>query len=201
MVSIYELKPRFQALLRPCLAPLRRVGCTPNAITVFALCGSLLVGATAPLAAEEPRWLVLFPAWLLVRMALNALDGMMARELGLASRLGAILNELGDVLSDVALYLPLALVVPASAVPVVLFVLGALITEFAGVLAQALAGQRRYEGPMGKSDRAFWVGALTLVSAFLPGAARAWPAFFLLAAALAVPTSIRRLRPLVQVES
>ena len=43
-------------------------------------------------------------------MALNALDGMLAREFNQKSRLGAVLNELGDVVSDTALYLPIALV-------------------------------------------------------------------------------------------
>jgi CDP-diacylglycerol--glycerol-3-phosphate 3-phosphatidyltransferase len=35
-------------------------------------------------------------------MALNAIDGMLAREHDMQSPLGAMLNELGDVLSDVA---------------------------------------------------------------------------------------------------
>lgn len=41
-----------------------------------------------------------------IRMALNALDGMLARECNQQTRLGAILNETGDVISDIALYLP-----------------------------------------------------------------------------------------------
>jgi phosphatidylglycerophosphate synthase len=39
-------------------------------------------------------------------MALNALDGMLARECNQQTRLGAILNETGDVISDIALYFP-----------------------------------------------------------------------------------------------
>ena len=37
-------------------------------------------------------------------MAFNAIDGMLAREFGQKSRLGAYLNELTDVVSDAALY-------------------------------------------------------------------------------------------------
>jgi len=58
------------------------------------------------------------PCALFVRMALNALDGMLAREHGMGSDVGAMLNELGDVVSDVALYLPLA-VVPGCSAPLV----------------------------------------------------------------------------------
>ncbi len=163
MPSIYDLKPAFQRLLRPLVRGLARAGATPNHVTMAALALSFAVGG---LIAWYPtaRWpLLLLPAALLLRMALNALDGMMARELGMASRLGAVLNELGDVLSDAALYLPLALVPGIAAAPVVVAVVLAVITEMAGVVAVQIGAPRRYDGPMGKSDRAFVVGALALV--------------------------------------
>ncbi len=43
-------------------------------------------------------------------MALNAIDGMLAREFNQQSTLGAILNEVGDIISDAALYLALLFV-------------------------------------------------------------------------------------------
>ena len=95
-------------------------------------------------------------------MALNAIDGIMAREHNMATRLGAVLNEFGDVISDLALYLPLATLDDRSHWPVVAFCIGAALTEFCGVLGQALGAKRHYEGPMGKSDRAFVIGALGL---------------------------------------
>jgi CDP-diacylglycerol--glycerol-3-phosphate 3-phosphatidyltransferase len=76
--------------------------------------------------------------------------------------LGAVLNELGDVISDAALYLPLARVPGFRADLVVIIVVLAVISEMTGVLGQVLGGERRYEGPMGKSDRAFVFGALGL---------------------------------------
>jgi CDP-diacylglycerol--glycerol-3-phosphate 3-phosphatidyltransferase len=162
MASIYDLKPAFQNLLRPLVRALARAGVTPNQVTVAALVLSFAVGA---LIAWRPaaRWpLLLLPAALLVRMVLNALDGMMARELGMASRLGAVLNELGDVLSDAALYLPLALVPRVTPAPLVVAVVLAVISEMTGVVAVQIGAARRYDGPMGKSDRAFVFGALAL---------------------------------------
>jgi CDP-diacylglycerol--glycerol-3-phosphate 3-phosphatidyltransferase len=96
-----------------------------------------------------------------VRMALNALDGMMAWEQGMASPAGAVLNELGDVVSDAALYLPFALV--ADAALVVLVVILAIIGEMAGALGPLLGTPRRYDGPFGKSDRAFAFGLLAFL--------------------------------------
>src|SRR2546425_518121 len=107
MPSIYDLKPRFQALLRPLIAKLAAWGCTPNLLTSLALFLSLIVGSAILFARETPAILLLLPAWLFLRMALNAMDGMLARELNMKSTLGAVLNEVGDVLSDLALYLPL----------------------------------------------------------------------------------------------
>jgi len=193
MPSVYDLKPRFQGLLRPLVRAGVSHGVTPNQLTLAALLGSLAAGAALLLARGRPTVLLVLPAWLLVRMALNAMDGMAAREHGLQSSLGAVLNELGDVLSDLALYLPLAILSRGLRWAVVAFCLGAVLTEFAGVLGQALGARRHFEGPMGKSDRAFVVGALALVTAFRPGLLAWWPAALGVAAALAGVTCVNRL--------
>jgi CDP-diacylglycerol---glycerol-3-phosphate 3-phosphatidyltransferase len=194
LVSIYELKPRFQALLRPAMHRLHRMGLTPNAVTGLSIAASIAVGAAVAFAGERPRLLLLLPLWLFLRMALNAIDGMMARELDLTSSSGAILNEVGDVVSDAALYLPLALVEPRALWGVVAFAFGGALTEFCGVLGQALGTRRQYQGPMGKSDRAFVAGALALVTAFLPAVREHWIWVFGLAAALTAVTCWNRLR-------
>ena len=100
MPSVYDLKPRFQRLLRPLIGQMARLGVTPNLVTLTALAGSCAVGIVVAALAGERLWLLLLPAWLFVRMALNAIDGMMARELAMSSDLGAVLNELGDALSE-----------------------------------------------------------------------------------------------------
>src|SRR5439155_934914 len=125
-----------------------------------------LSAATGALIAFFPteRWpLILLGPWLLVRMALNAIDGMLAREHGQKSPLGAILNELGDVAADSALYLPLALVPGFRPPLVVVAVLLAALTEIAGVVCVQIGASRRYDGPFGKSDRAFVFGVLGLL--------------------------------------
>src|SRR5215471_13784936 len=110
MPSVYDLKPRFQNLLRPLMRSMASMGLTPNAVTMLAIIGSIAVGAAVSQAAKRPALLLLLPGWLFARMALNAIDGMMARELSMSSNLGAILNEFGDAVSDLSLYLPLAFV-------------------------------------------------------------------------------------------
>jgi phosphatidylglycerophosphate synthase len=192
MPSLYDLKPKFQNLLRPAINALARARLTPNVVTVTAMVGSILVGAAVSLAAARPALLLLLPVWLLLRMALNAIDGMMARELGMSTQLGAVLNELGDVVSDLSLYLPLALIYEPARWPAIAFSIGAVLTEFSGVLGRALGASRHYEGPLGKSDRAFVVGALGLATFFFPTILRAWPWIFAVASLLTVATCLNR---------
>lgn len=163
MASVYDLKPAFQGLLRPLVGRLAAAGATANQITVAAMLISLATGLAILAAPDRAAVLPLLPLVLFLRMALNAIDGMLAREHGQKSRLGALLNELGDVVSDAALYLPLAVVPGFAPTLIVLIVLLATLGEMTGVLAQTLGAARRYDGPMGKSDRAFWFGALALL--------------------------------------
>jgi CDP-diacylglycerol--glycerol-3-phosphate 3-phosphatidyltransferase len=162
MASVYDLKPAFQNLLRPLVGGLARSGVTANQVTVAAMLLSLATGALIAWQPDQAAFLLLLPAVLFLRMALNAVDGMLAREHHQKSRLGAVLNELCDVFSDAALYLPLAWVPGFSAPLVVGIVLLAAASEMTGVLMQTLGASRRYDGPMGKSDRAFVFGALGL---------------------------------------
>jgi CDP-diacylglycerol--glycerol-3-phosphate 3-phosphatidyltransferase len=108
---------------------------------------------------------------------LNAVDGMLARQFGQKSALGGLLNEVGDVICDAALYLPFATLPGADLRLVVAAVLLAVLTEFVGVCAVSIGASRRYDGPMGKSDRAFAFGALALWAGVgLPlGSAINWP--------------------------
>jgi len=163
MPSVYDLKPKFQALLRPTVQALAAAGVTANQVTLGAAALSLLTGAAIYLRPTVPRVLLVVPLVLFLRMALNAIDGMLAREHNQRSRLGAVLNELGDVVSDAALYLPFAAVPGLDARLVVPAVILAIIGEMAGVVAVQIGAHRRYDGPMGKSDRAFAFGLLALL--------------------------------------
>lgn len=107
--------------------------------------------------------LCLLPIILLVRMAMNAIDGMLAREYNMKSPEGALLNEVGDLLSDVALYAPFAWVVPDSTSWIALILFLSILGEFVGVLTVQIGASRRYDGPFGKSDRAFAFSLLAIL--------------------------------------
>ena len=167
-MSIYDLKPKFQNLLRPLVIKLEQRGVTANQVTLTACAISVILGLILT-ALSDYNWLfILIPIWLFVRMALNAIDGMLAREFNQKSRLGGYLNEITDVVYDAALYLPFAFVHPFDTLQIGLIIWLSALTEFCGVLGQVQGKTRRYDGPLGKSDRAFLFGLLGLVYVFVP---------------------------------
>ena len=191
--SIYQLKPQFQRLLQPLMRALVRWRVSPNQITVATMLLSLAYGAALALQPDcAGLWLGL-PAFLLLRMALNAIDGMLANATGQKTRLGTLLNELCDEVSDVGLYLPFMLAAGVAPALVLLAVIGGLLAEFAGVIALAVGASRRFDGPMGKSDRAFWFGLLGLLIGF-DSAASLLHAVPALVALLSVWTVVNRLK-------
>jgi CDP-diacylglycerol---glycerol-3-phosphate 3-phosphatidyltransferase len=163
MASIYQLKSAFQNLLRPLTRALAAAHVTANHVTLAAMLLSCLVGGVIALYPDRTWLLLLLPGTLFLRMALNAIDGMLAREHDMKTRLGAVLNELGDVVSDCALYLPLALVPGFTLWLVVGLVILAVMIEMTGVVAIQIGAARNYAGPMGKSDRAFAFGLIALL--------------------------------------
>ncbi len=200
-MTIYALKPKFQALLRPLVRGLHGVGVTANQVTLAACAISVALGIWLFVVAANGDGatgvFVLVPLWMFLRMAFNAIDGMLAREFGQQSKLGAYLNELTDVIADAALILPFAAVAPftgVAAVWVAAFALLAALSEFAGALGPTVGGTRRYDGPMGKSDRAFVLGALALWIA-LAGTLPPWAVWvFPVLCAMTMWTSVRRVR-------
>ncbi|MFA3778427.1 CDP-alcohol phosphatidyltransferase family protein [Yersinia sp. 1652 StPb PI] len=199
-MTLYDIKPRFQALLRPCLAWLYRRGITANQVTLFTLIASVLVGGLLALFPSRMMF-ILLPVFLFFRMALNAIDGMLAREFNQQSRLGALLNEIGDVISDIALYLPFALLPYARPEWVILALFLAFLTEFCGIMAQTLGQPRGYQGPLGKSDRALLFGAYGLAVALWPVALTFSAWLFALASLLLLWTCINRCRAALKGEA
>jgi CDP-diacylglycerol--glycerol-3-phosphate 3-phosphatidyltransferase len=192
-MTLYALKPQFQALLRPTVAWLASAGFTANQVTVAAAAISCLIGGLIAWSGR-PALFLLLPAWLFLRMALNAVDGMLAREFGQRSSLGAYLNELGDIVADAALTFPFATVAPFGAGGIFAVIFLAVLAEYAGVMGPLAGAGRRYDGPMGKSDRALVFGALgAWIGLF--GRLPAWTAWLTpLLALLLIITTINRVR-------
>lgn len=169
MPSVYKLKSAFSDLLRPITNGLANRGVTANQVTLVAMFASVLIALGLYLdglylQSSSLLWL-LVPVWMFIRMALNNIDGMLAREHNMSTPLGAILNEMGDVVSDSALFLMFAILPGINSPLLILLTLLAIISEMIGVVAVQIGASRRYDGPSGKSDRAVFFGVLAFIYA------------------------------------
>ena len=168
MPSIYQLKPAFQNLLRPLVKSLYTIGISANQITLLAMFISLAVASFIYIYFSKHGiglLLLIFPLWMLIRMAFNAIDGMLAREFNQQSKLGAFYNELCDVISDTALYFSLICFAFIQAELLLLACFLSILSEYTGVMAPLIGAERRYDGSMGKSDRALAFSLICIVIA------------------------------------
>ena len=163
MISIYEIKPKFQQLLMPIVDWMKKIGMTPNQVTILALLLSIVTGIILSIFHENKWIYILMPIVMFVRMALNAIDGVMAKKYQMKSHLGLLLNEIGDVISDLFLFIPFVFIAEDYGIGIMLFISLSIISEMAGVTVQVIGSSRRYDGPMGKSDRAFIVGFISFL--------------------------------------
>lgn len=163
LISIYEIKPKFQQLLMPIVDWMRKIGMTPNQVTILALVLSIVTGIILSIFHGNKWIYILMPIVMFVRMALNAIDGVMAKKYQMKSHLGFLLNELGDVISDLFLFIPFVFIAEDYGIGIMLFISLSIISEMAGVTVRVIGSSRRYDGPMGKSDRAFIVGFISFL--------------------------------------
>jgi CDP-diacylglycerol--glycerol-3-phosphate 3-phosphatidyltransferase len=166
MISIYNIKPKFQKVLRPLLDSLYKFGITANQITLSSVFLSFIIGMLFWFADINRFFYLALPVGLIIRMALNALDGMMARIYNQQSKKGEVLNEIGDVVSDFFVFFPLLKFELEILYLIICCIFFSIINEFAGILGKVVSGERRYEGPMGKSDRAFLLGIYGVLGFF-----------------------------------
>jgi CDP-diacylglycerol---glycerol-3-phosphate 3-phosphatidyltransferase len=163
--SLTFLKPLLRKALRPDAARLYEAGVTANQVTWISLGGSVRVGALLCRFAVHSPLFAILPAWLAARTVFAAIDGALAIEFGQKSRLGSVLNEAGDVVSDIALFSPLAFVAPFSGPSIALAVCFAAMSEFVGMAGALLSGPRRLEGPLGEADRSIVLSLVAIVIA------------------------------------
>lgn len=198
MLTLYQIKPAFQRCLRPLVNQLAQWSISPNQITIAALGLTSITGLAIAYFPQSASVLLAVPLVLAIRMALNAIDGLLAREYDQTTPLGCVLNELGDVLADAVLYLPFGLIPGIAAPAIVTIVVLAIITEMTGVLAWAMVQRRSYAGPMGKSDRAL-VFALVALGLGLGLQPSAWlTGVWLGVISLQVWTIVNRVRVILQ---
>lgn len=175
---------------------------TANQATLFGCVFIALASSSfyIGLTSQELRWtLLLVPFSLIMRMMMNALDGMLAREYKTGSVAGEVCNEGLDIIGDNICYGVLLFVPGIAKWPLVLFMLLSWAAEFWGVLGKSMpGGVRRHETFLGgKPDRAVWMGILALILFFNPGFITFTGHYFLVVCFFVFMTSVIRIKKIL----
>ena len=166
-ISIYKLKTKFQNLLMPICEKLVKLKVSPNQITITTVLLNIVFAGLIYKFNDYKLIYLTVPVFLFLRMALNALDGMIANKFNQKTKMGVFYNEAGDVVSDTVFFYVFLRVIGINEVYNLFFVFLSILSEYVGVTAMMVDNKRHYEGPMGKSDRAFLISLLAIVYYFI----------------------------------
>ena len=163
-MGIYSIKPKFQRFLSPIKNLFIRYKIHPTTINILALIVSITGGISLFLSDRYVWLLIYIPFMAFIRTALNALDGMVARELKVKNqKFGEVLNEIIDRISDVAIFIGLAFTtyvnLPLGLITIILI----LLNSYLSILSKAAGGNRQYGGLVGKADRMFYLGLAAIL--------------------------------------
>jgi len=161
-VGIYSIKPKFQRTLKPIENGLVRWHVHPTIINLAGLALSLLAAGAILASSISAWWLLAVPLLVNSRTACNALDGLVARRLGYASRFGEVLNEMIDRVSDTAIFGSLYFLPGVNGLLAIATLIVILLNSYLSILSKAAGGSRQYGGVMGKADRMIYISVASL---------------------------------------
>lgn len=149
--GLYAIKPMFVRALEPATRHAASLGISPSQVTAAAIPVEFATVIVLVTSTRIRELLLIVPVLALVWMALNAIDGALARSTGHSTARGAALNELVDRLGDLLLIGAAFIIAPAPVGAIV--AIGILTSELVAALEWAIIGSRVFVGPMGKPDR------------------------------------------------
>ncbi len=175
-MGIYTIKPKFQKTLRPLENLFVRYKVHPTVVNLLGFLMSF-IGAAGILVSPKHSWALLITAFAVnARTACNALDGLVARRLNVASRFGEVLNELIDRFSDSVLFLSIYALGASNNNLALGTLLVVLLNSYLSILSKAAGGSRQYGGIVGKADRMIYM-SIAAIAVFISGNQRIWNIF------------------------
>jgi archaetidylinositol phosphate synthase len=161
-MTLDRFRPTADRALEPFVAVSRRLGLTPDGISVIAF--ALAVAAAATFVVGG-RWYLLGAVLVLANGWLDLLDGALARTLETDSAAGDLLDHVLDRYADLVLIAGLAAGVERYALGFAA-VTGVLLTSYLGTQAQAVGAGRVYAGLVGRADRLALIGVTAALAPF-----------------------------------
>ncbi len=163
-MTLDALRPLAERFLEPFVTLSKRLGLTPDAVSLLALLAAVGGGVGFYLAGQEPILYLIGAFFVFLNGLLDLLDGALARELDTASPAGDLLDHVLDRYADLILIAGLAGGVGEYALGFAA-VTGVLMTSYLGTQAEAVGLDRVYGGLLGRADRLMLTGVVGVVAA------------------------------------
>ena len=159
-----NLKKQFEKAVAATVKPLTRLGVTPNQVTALGLAVALVSAWLYADWGGDRMRLVYGALTILLSGLLDAIDGVLARDTGRASRLGGFLDSVADRYSD-ALVLMGVTVGGLCSVPAGLLALtGSLMVSYTRSRAEAEGVQMAGVGFFERAERMIFLAGCSLAS-------------------------------------
>jgi len=148
---MYALKPWYARRLARTRAVLVSRRVSPNALTAAGVACGAAAGLALWLPHPGPLAALAVGLLLAARLACANLDGGVAREAGTGTRFGAVVNELGDRLAELAALAGVLALAPAGVVAAT--ALAVTLPSWVALAGAAAGAPRAQGGPVGKTER------------------------------------------------
>ena len=146
---LVDINKKYPNLKKKILKPLL-INCNPNLITLLSLISAIVSGYFF-----YNGMLILASFFLAANGFLDILDGEIARKFKRQSKLGDMLDHTTDRISDVIIFLGVALNPSVPNILGFLTIVFMLMVSYMGTQFQAITNRRLYGGIVGRSDRIF----------------------------------------------
>ncbi len=163
-MTLDQFRPHVQGIVQPVVDLARSIGLTPNGLTLASFFVSILAGL-----AFYARGIVLGVVMVALNAVFDALDGALARDMGIASPRGDFLDHVIDRYADIFIITGI-FAGGAAPWPIGVFALtGVLMSSYLGTQAQAVGVGRFYGGILGRADRLVLIIIAGVLTVLIPG--------------------------------
>lgn len=167
-MTLDQFRPLADRALGPFVLVAKRLGMTPNAVSVAAFTLAGLAGGVFYVAGEQSVLYAVGAVLVFANGWLDLVDGALARELEVASAGGDFLDHVLDRYADIFMLVGLAAGVGRYGLGLAA-VTGVLMTSYLGTQAQAVDLDRVYGGLLGRADRLALIGLVAAIAAVVSG--------------------------------
>ncbi len=163
-MTLDQFRPHVQGIVQPVVNLARKIGVTPNGLTIASFFVSILAGI-----AFYAGGVVLGVVMVVFNAVFDALDGALARDMGIAGLRGDFLDHVIDRYADIFIITGI-FAGGAAPWPIGVFALtGVLMSSYLGTQAQAVGVGRFYGGILGRADRLVLIIIAGVLTVLLPG--------------------------------